>query len=516
MAIDEIRKTKIEKIKKLRKAGIDPYPAVSNRTHTITDALVNFDELSGSSNEVILAGRIMAKREHGGSVFFDINDGSTGSPQAGSKIQGLIKEDVVGKEKFEQFGEFLDIGDFVEVKGTLFKTRAGEKTLLTAHYSLLTKALLPLPEKWHGLEDVEERLRKRYLDLIMNTEEKELFVKKSSFWQATRVFLLKEGGLEVETPILEQIPGGADAEPFKTHMNALDIDLYLRIAPELHLKRLIVGGFEKVFEIGRIFRNEGIDREHLQDYTQMEMYWAYYDYKKLMELVERLVKNVIMETLLGKGSRPGGGPTESGDAQKRPGISVGTLSHQYRGKNINWDGKWKRYDYFDEFNKYTGLRLDEVNEMNLKKYAEKEGIDTSLHIGRGRLIDVIFKKKVRPELWEPGFLVFPPVDIEPLAKRSSEDPNKVERFQIMAGGAELGKGFSELNDPLDQRGRFEEQTKLRERGDKEAQRMDEDFVEALEYGMPPTAGFAYSERLFAFIMDRPVRETVFFPLMRPK
>ena len=484
MALDEIRKTKIEKVKKLRKAGIDPYPAESKRTHSVEETLLNFDGLSDSNEEVVLAGRIMAKRTMGGAVFFDVNDGS-------GKIQGFIKEDIIGDDKFKQFNEFIDIGDFIEVRGTLFKTKAGEKTLLSTFYSLLSKALLPLPEKWHGLEDVEERLRKRYLDFIMNPEEKELFVKKARFWQATREFLLKEGGLEVDTPVLEQIPGGADAEPFKTHMNALNIDLYLRIAPELHLKRLIVGDFEKVFEIGRIFRNEGIDREHLQDYTQMEMYWAYYNYEKLMQLAEKLIKYVVKETL-------------------------GALSHEYRGKAVNWDGEWKRYDYFQEFNKYTGLELGEASEKELKKYAEKEGVDTSLHIGRGRLIDVLFKKKVRPELWEPGFLILPPVDIEPLAKRWPQDPNKVERFQVVACGSELGKGFSELNDPLDQRERFEEQTKLREKGDKEAQRMDEDFVEALEYGMPPTAGFAYSERLFAFIMDRPVRETVFFPLMKPK
>ena len=489
MAIEEIRHIKIGKVEKLRKAGVDPYPAVSERTHQIAEALENFKELAAESNlphsgkPVVLVGRIIARRGHGGSVFFDIKDES-------GKIQGYAKEDILGGD-FKTFNELIDIGDFIEIKGFLFRTKKDEKTLEVKGFKILSKALLPLPEKWHGLEDVEERLRKRYLDLIMNPEEKESFVKKSSFWQATRAFLLKEGGLEVETPVLEQIPGGADAEPFKTHMNALDIDLYLRIAPELHLKRLVVGGFEKVFEIGRIFRNEGIDREHLQDYTQMEMYWAYYDYEKLMELVERLVKNVIMETL-------------------------GTLSHQYRSKNINWDGKWKRYDYFDEFKKYTGLNLADISEMDLKKYSEKEGIDASLHIGRGRLIDVIFKKKARSKLWEPGFLVLPPVDIEPLAKRSPGDLNKVERFQIMAGGVELGKGFSELNDPLDQRGRFEEQTKLREQGDKEAQRMDEDFVEALEYGMPPTAGFAYSERLFAFLMDRPVRETVFFPLMKPR
>lgn len=486
MALDEIRKTKIEKVEKLRKAGIDPYPSVSKRTHSINEAFANFDELSSAGKEITLTGRIMAKREHGGSVFFDITDGSTIS-----SIQGLIKEEIVDEENFKRFKEFVDIADFIEIKGTLSKTKTGEKTLLAVNYWLLAKALLPLPEKWHGLEDVEERLRKRYLDLIMNPNEKEIFIKKSHFWQATREFLLKEGGLEVETPALEQIPGGADAEPFRTHMNALDIDLYLRIAPELHLKRLIVAGFEKVFEIGRIFRNEGIDREHLQDYTQMEMYWAYYDYEKLMELVERMIKHVVQETL-------------------------GTLLHEYRGRQINWGGNWKRYDYFNEFNKYTGLDLGSVSEKELKKYAEQEGIDTSLHIGKGRLIDIIFKKKVRPELWEPGFLILPPIDIEPLAKRWPEDPNKVERFQLMAGGTELGKGFSELNDPLDQRERFEEQTKLNEAGDKEAQRMDEDFVEALEYGMPPTAGLGMSERLFAFLMDKPVREIVFFPLMKPR
>src|SRR3989344_4477373 len=242
MAIDEIRKTKIEKIKKLHKEGVDPYPAVSVRTHSISEALINFDELFGSEKEIVLAGRVMAKREHGGSVFFDINDGS-------GKIQGLIKEDIAGKDNFQQFGEFLDIGDFVEISGISFKTKKEEKTLEVRKFRILSKALLPLPEKWHGLEDTEERLRKRYLDLIMNPEEKDTFVKKARFWQSTREFLLKEGGLEVETPVLEQIPGGADAEPFKTHLNALNIDLFLRISLELPLKRLIVAGFEKVFEI---------------------------------------------------------------------------------------------------------------------------------------------------------------------------------------------------------------------------------------------------------------------------
>ena len=484
MALDEIRKTKIEKVKKLRKAGVDPYPTVSGRTHSISKALANFDELSGSKKEIVLAGRIMAKREHGGSVFFDINNGS-------DKIQALIKEDIVDKEKFEQFNDFLDIGDFVEVRGTLFTTKAGEKTLLAIGYSLLAKALLPLPEKWHGLVDEEERLRKRYLDLITNPQEKEIFVKKSKFWQATRNFLIKEGGAEVETPVLELVPGGADAEPFKTHLNVLSLDLYLRISPELYLKRLIVAGYDKVFEIGRIFRNEGMDREHLQDYTQMEMYWAYTDYEELMKIIKRLFKAVIVKTL-------------------------GVLEHEYQGGKINWGAPWKKYDYYKLFKEHTGLDLKKAPEGQLKDYARSQGIDTSRHIGRGRLVDVIFKKKVRPHLLEPGFLVLPSIDIEPLAKRWPKDPSRVERFQVVAGGTELGKGFSELNDPMDQRQRFEEQTKLREAGDKEAQRMDEDFVEALEYGMPPTAGFGMSERLFAFLIDKPVRETVFFPLMRPK
>lgn len=484
MSLDEIRKTKMEKVKKLRKIGIDPYPVSSGRTNNIAYALESFDTFAQDKKELTLAGRVIARREHGGSLFFDIRDEH-------NKIQGFLKEDVMGKDIFSQFSELIDVGDFIEIRGTLFKTKKEEKTLEVRDFKILTKALLPLPEKWHGLQDIEERLRKRYLDLIMNPAERELFVKKANFWQATRNFLLKEGGLEVETPVLEQIPGGADAEPFSTHLNALDIDLYLRISPELSLKKLIVAGYEKIFEIGRIFRNEGIDREHLQDYTQMEMYWAYTDYNRLMDIVEKLIKETIRAT-------------------------IGSLTHKSSGQKIDWDGEWKKYDYYKEFEKYTGLDLAKASEKDLKKYAEQENIEIDKHIGRGRLIDIIFKKKVRLNLIEPGFLLLPPVDIEPLAKRWPEDNNRVERFQVIAGGTELGKGFSELNDPEDQRKRFEEQVKLGKAGDKEAQKMDEDFIEALECGMPPTAGFAYSERLFSFIMDKPVRETVFFPLMRPK
>ncbi|OGZ45041.1 MAG: lysine--tRNA ligase [Candidatus Ryanbacteria bacterium RIFCSPHIGHO2_02_FULL_45_13b] len=484
MSLEEIRRTRLHKIELLRENGMDPYPSDAKRTHVIQDVCADFSSLEHSGQSVSIVGRVRAIRSHGGSTFLDIEDGT-------GKLQGYLKEDTLGKDSYDFFNSVVDMGDIIELSGTLFVTKKEERTLKIVEWRMLTKSLLPLPEKWHGLEDVEERLRRRYLDLIMDQNVRELFVKKSIFWQETRAFLLKEGGLEVETPVLEKIPGGADAEPFKTHLNALDIDLYLRIAPELNLKRLIVGGYDRVFEIGRIFRNEGIDREHLQDYTQMEMYWSYIDYRQLMQIVERLVMHVIEKTL-------------------------GSLTHTYQDRIIDWSLPWKQIDYYDIFHEYTGLRLADISEKELKTYARDNDINTQQHVGRGRLIDIIFKKKVRPNLWEPGFLILPPVDIEPLAKRWAHDPSRVERFQIVAGGSELGKGFSELNDPSDQRERFREQTELGKAGDTEAQRMDEGFVEALEYGMPPTAGFAYSERLFSFLMDRPIRETVFFPLMRPK
>jgi lysyl-tRNA synthetase class 2 len=318
-----------------------------------------------------------------------------------------------------------------------------------------------------------------------------MFRKKAAFWRAFRDFLLDNGFLEVETSVLEFIPGGAEAEPFKTHLKALDMDLFLRISLELPLKKLIVGGYEKVFEIGRIFRNEGIDKEHLQDYTQLEFYWAFHEYNDLMKLLEKMYKTVIKKT-------------------------TGGLVTSYEGKKINWGKKWRRVDYVEAFKKAVKLDPLSATRAELLEKAKAMNLGPDNHVGKGRLIDLIFKKTVRPTLQDPCFLIDPPVEIEPLAKRHRKDPRRVERLQIMAAGTELGKGFSELNDPLDQRARFEDQMKLREAGDIEAQRLDEDFVEALEYGMPPTAGFGISERLFAVLMDKPVRETVFFPLMRPK
>src|SRR3989344_4002863 len=452
---------RVKKLQELRKAGIDPYPSKAARTHTNREAVEHFDKLSEKT--VTLVGRIRSMRDMGKISFTNLED-ETG------KIQVLFKEDNLNSYK-NIIGK-LDIGDFIEVSGTLFKTKTGEKTIEAKDFKLLSKSLRALPEKWHGLTDTETRLRKRYLDMIVNPKVREMFRKKSVFWRAIREFLTEKGFLEVETPVLETVPGGAEAEPFVTHHNALDRDFFLRISLELPLKRLLVGGFEKVFEIGRIFRNEGISTEHLQDYTQCEFYWAHADYEDLMGLLEEFYRKIVKNLL-------------------------GTTKVKNEGVEVDWGKEWKRYDYYKLFEKETGLDLSKADKSQLQEFADKSKIQYEKFAGKGRLVDLIYKKIVRPKLIEPGFPLVPPVEVEPLAKRHPKDPNRVQRLQVMAWGTELGKGFSELNDPLDQRGRFEEQMKLREAGDKEAQILDEDFIEALEYGMPPAVGFGLSERLFA-------------------
>jgi lysyl-tRNA synthetase class 2 len=404
------------------------------------------------------------------------------------KFIQLSKSDT---EDFEFIKSCLDMGDFVSGTGTLFETKRGEKSILVSQLHIASKSIRPIPSEWYGISDSELKLRKRYLDFMMSKETREIFEKKSIFWETIRAELKEHKFLEVDTPILEAIPGGAEAEPFVTHHNALDRDFYLRISLELHLKRLLVGGFDRVFEIGRVFRNEGIDREHLQDYTQMECYASYTDYEFMMKFMENLYKKIVKNIT-------GGYTTTYGDQE------------------LDWDGTWERVDYYDAFQKETGFDIDKVSESDLHEFAKKLNIKTEKNQGKGRLIDLIYKHTVRPKLIQPCFLINPPVLIEPLAKRSAEFPNRVERFQIVAGGTELGKGFSELNDPIDQRERFESQMKLREKGDAEAQMLDEDFLEALEYGMPPASGFGLSERLFAVLMNRPIRETSTFPLMREK
>ncbi len=470
------RRAKLERYKK----SADPYPAKVKRTALIGNVLSAFANLERSKKVLWLTGRIMALRTQGGIVFADFKDES-------GKIQLILKKEET--KSFELLKETLDIGDFVEVRGALLKTKRGEKSVFAKEAGIISKSLRPLPQAWYGLENTEARQRERYLDTLLNPEAKEIFVRKTAFWDAARNFLKQEGFLEVEMPVLEGLPGGAEAEPFVTHHNALDRDFYLRISLELPLKKMLVGGYEKVFEIGRIFRNEGIDAEHLQDYTQIEFYWAYADYRMLMKFLEKMFHAVIKKTF-------------------------GTLKIKNSGREVDWGKKWKIYDYYDLFKKNTGLDLGRATDGELKNKADELKLKYEKTAKRGRLIDLIYKKTVRPKLIEPGFLIDPPVEIEPLAKRSVKDPGRVERLQIMAYGTELGKGFSELNDPIDQRKRFEAQVALREEGDKEAQYLDEEYLTAMEYGMPPAAGFGLSERLFSVLMDKPIRETIFFPLMR--
>ena len=484
--LDEIIAERRKKLDAIKTAGIDPYPARVTRSFAIAHALGDFEALAAASasggEKVSLTGRLRSLRDMGKIIFADLEDES-------GKIQVVLKEDALSDLPF--WRSVLDMGDFISVTGLLFITKRGEKSIEASELQLASKSLLPLPDKWEGLQDDDIRFRKRYLDLIAGDNLRELFKKKTVFWETFRNALKREGFLEVETPVLENVPGGAEAEPFRTHHNALDEDFYLRISLELPLKRLLVGGFDKVFEIGRIFRNEGIDREHLQDYTQLEFYWAYADYTDVMKLTEKVYKEVIEKT-------------------------CGGLVTEFGGKQIDWSKKWPSVDYVEAFIKANDIDPTTASHAELVTKAKELKLEVDKGAGKGRLIDLIYKKTVRPLLIEPCFLINPPVEIEPLAKRHPENPAVVERFQVVACGTELGKGFSELNDPDDQRARFDEQMKLRAAGDAEAQHLDEDFLEALQYGMPPAGGFGVSERLFAVLMDKPVRETVFFPLMRAK
>lgn len=476
--IDKLRKTRLVKLEKIKKLGIDPYPAKSNKKNSISDCL----NLLGKT--VSTAGRIMAIRAHGGSSFMDLVDES-------GRIQLFFSKDKLPKTSY-QLLDLLDIGDFIQVEGKVDKTQAGETTIFISDFKLLTKSLRPIPPSFYGLKDTETRLRKRYVDLIANPQVKDIFVKKAKFWGSVRNFLTENGFTEVETPALELVPGGADATPFVTHHNVLNQDFYLRISLELYQKRLLVAGFEKIFEIGKIFRNEGIDQEHLQDYLQMEFYWAYADYEDLMSFVEDYYRFIVRETF-------GSTKTQSGNYE------------------LDWGQKWPKVDYMDSFKQETGTDLTKKPKLeDLYKLAEKVGAKPTKKLGEARLIDLIYKKTVRPKLIQPSLLINHPVSVSPLAKRDDENLQTVQRVQVLAAGTEVGNGWSELNDPIDQKERFEQQQELRKAGDTEAQMYDHDFVEALEYGMPPAAGFGLSQRLFAILVDKPIRETVFFPTIKPE
>lgn len=484
--LDEIRNKRLEKLKNLQNSGFSPYPILTKRTHTIEEALKNFTDLSRQKKEIFLVGRITSFRQHGQITFFDIQDGT-------DKIQVLIKKGRVGEKAYKFFLDDFDIGDFIQVRGILFKTKTKEKTLDASDFKILAKSLLPLPEKWHGLKDIEERFRKRYLDLIFNPEVKKKFILRSKIISEIRSFLEKEGFLEVETPILQAVYGGARAKPFKTHLNAVDLDLYLRISPELYLKRLLVGGFEKVFEIGKCFRNEGIDRFHNPDFTMLEFYWAFADYKELMRFTERLVITVLKKIF------------------KRVKIL-------YQGKEINFQPPWKRIEFDELFRKELKMDYHTINEKTLYKKAVQLGLDVKEGFPKFEIGDEIFKKIIKGKIWQPTFVIHYPLGFQTLAKSLEKNPKKLANFQLIVAGQEIVNAFSELNDPLEQRRRFEEQKNFLKEGLEEAHPFDEDFLEALEYGMPPAAGFGMGiDRFVALLTDAySLREVILFPIMRPK
>lgn len=477
--VKNVREERLEKLKKIIDLGIDPYPSkilLSGNHISIGVAR----ELMGQ--EVLVAGRIMSFRSHGGVTFADLKD-STGNIQ-------LFFQKKILEDKYSLL-KLIDAGDFLAVVGKIIKTEAGETSVLVSDLQILTKAIRQLPSVWYGLKDTEERYRQRYVDLLLNDELRDLFKKKSAFWNSMRKFLMEKEFLEVETPVLENTAGGADAQPFVTHHEALDIDLFLRISMgELWQKRLMVAGFEKTFEIGRQFRNEGLSREHLQDYTQMEFYWAYANYEDSMALVEEMYKYVAKETF-------------------------GKMKFEINGKTVDLDGEWKKIDYTETIKKNTGIDIVSATSIQIEEKLKSLNIKFDQKLDKARLIDMLWKT-VRKEIVGPVFLVGHPVEVSPLAKRMTDRPENVERYQVIIAGSEMGNGYSELNDPIDQAQRFEVQQKLRDSGDVEAQMNDWDFVRALEYGMPPVSGFGVSERLFSFLADKSIKETVLFPLLRPE
>jgi len=483
---EDILETKLEKLKNIQDFGMDSYPEKCERSLTNAEALERLSEISaGDPANITLVGRVKSARPMGGSTFAHIEDGT-------GKIQIFLNKKNMDEAKYKLFAKNIEIGDFVQVTGKLFLTKQKEKTLEVRDWKILAKNIRPIPTEYFGLKDEEALLRKRYLDLMMNGETRELFRKKNIFWQTIRQFLVKENFLEVQTPVLEHIPGGAEAEPFITHHNTLDQDFYLRISLELPLKRLLVGGYEKVFEIGRVFRNEGIDREHLQEFDHMEFYVGYWDFQKGLEFSEKMYQEIVKKV-------------------------TGGLITEYEGDKIDWNQKFPIVDYFTQFKKETGLDLDEdLTVEELKKKADELRIKYEPGYSKGRMIDTLYKKTVRQKMIQPCFLVGHPLEVSPLAKLDPQNPKKTLRFQIVAGRSELCNAFSELNDPIDQKNRFIEQMKARKGGDREAQMLDEDFVEALEYGMPPAFGFGMSERLFSFLMNKSIRETVIFPPMKSK
>jgi len=478
----DIRQVRLEKLHKLAATGQNPFPARVLRTHTCADIKQRFADLEKTATPLSIAGRIMAIRGQGAILFVVVTDGT-------DTLQCVFKKDTLDEARLAAFTELVDIGDFVSVTGTAFTTQRGEQSVLTTAWDIATKTLLPLPEKWHGITDPDERFRKRYLDLLMTPELRDLFVKKSLFWDTVRSFLKSRGFLEVETPTLELTTGGAEATPFKTHHNDFDLDVFLRISVgELWQKRLMAAGFPKTFEIGRVYRNEGSSPDHLQEFTNMEFYWAYADYRDGMQLVKELYQEIAQNVF-------------------------STTTFTTRGHTFNLADEWKEIDYVEEIRAQTGIDIATATEKEIEQKLESLSVAYA-GVNRERLVDSLWKY-CRKNITGPAFLVNHPTIIAPLAKKG-ERAGTTQMFQPIIAGSELGRGYSELNDPIDQHERFETQKQLLAGGDTEAMMADDVFVEMLEHGMPPTCGFGFGERLFAFLADKSIRELQLFPLMRPK
>lgn len=478
--LEQLREERLKKLAKIRQAGIDPFPArlIGERTE-----IEKAKALSGSTFWV--AGRLMALRKHGGLIFADLKDES-------GQIQLQFKEDLLGKEGFG-FLDNLDIGDFLAALGEVGQTKAGEITVFVSEYQFLAKAVRPLPSTWHGLKDVQERYRKRYLDLLINPETRRLLDLRWQIERETREFLWKEGFTEVETPVFQSLYGGTNAQPFTTHMNALDTDFYLRIAPELYLKRLVVGGYEKIFEIARNFRNEGLDTTHQPEFTMIEWYEAFADYHRIMETTEALTRHLVTKL-------------------------YGGTKLTVNGQAIDLSGKWPRMPMADLIKKYLQLDVEKASDDELKEVLRENKIELVGKYSRGKSIFAVFEHLVTDKLIEPIWVIDYPIEVCPLQKRSREDERYAERFEGYIGGIEYADGWTEINDPIEQRKRFETEQRYLREGDEQAHPLDEDFIEALEYGMPPLGGIGIGiDRLVMFLTDTwSIRKVIAFPTLRPK
>lgn len=482
--LSELLQIRRDKLKELQENGSDPYLIVKYDKDTSTKTVLeNFSVMENSF--VSLAGRIMSKRDMGKASFSDIRD------RDGS-IQLYLKIDNIGEDNYTAFKK-LDIGDIIGIKGTVFRTHKGEISVKVSEYTLLAKSLLPLPEKWHGLKDLDLRYRQRYVDLIVNPEVKETFIKRSQIIKEIRAFLDERGYIEVETPVLNTIAGGAAARPFVTHHNTLDLDMYLRIATELHLKRLIVGGMEKVYEIGRIFRNEGMSVKHNPEFTLIELYEAYTDYKFMMELTENLFEQVANKVL-------------------------GTTKVNYQGEEIDLKTPWAKLTMVDAVKKYSSLDFNIIkSDEEARKAAKAIGIDCGDNMSWGNVLNLLFEVKVEEHLVQPTFIMDYPVEVSPLTKKKANSNGLTERFELFITRREMANAYSELNDPIDQKERFLKQLELRNAGNEEANMYDEDFINALEYGMPPTGGLGIGiDRLVMLLTDSAsIRDVLLFPTMKP-